>query len=488
MKKTNLKEIKYNRTLRKKLRPVKQKYIYLKKEILFLHRFISVYGLKRLFIRPTNGETIKQKILSFEFSFMHINNLEDFKNYLRSKKIRFREGAFSIYLDPIARGKIFPDLKEYYPPQTGIKIIKAEGKPDSIKYANKKLLPNGSKIAIYHLPFPAEQVSLINYMASLNFSPYCYDLLQLVINGKLIFTAFILEHIEEELMTKEECLTFIQKLRNEINKKEIGLTLPNWENHMDFKYPKCNYNLIKDKQTKQLKYVDFQNFFFVDKKDLFQRKIKEAIKDTHFGEAKLVMGGKHLYQSIPGTTKGAKRNTDERFSKFVAILEENNISLKEKLILDIGCNTGMILANCLAKGAWWGIGLDRPHVIKHARIILNLLGFSRVNLFSAQLNKNTKLNYYIPTWIDDNKIENCIIFYLAVRGHFGFISTLYSMPWKVLIYEGHQDEKIEDTKKYLNDFASKSKSSLQICQMYEDSTTTPRPIALLIRSKQKCNS
>lgn len=480
MLKKSLKEIEFIGTLRKLLRPIKKKYTYVEKEILFLHRFISVYGFKRLIIKPTLAESVRQKILTFN-SNLKFNDLEDLKDYLNSKKIEFNEGKFSLYLGPVEKDKILPNLSIYYPPQAGIKILKKSGEPSRIKYANKQLLPNASKVALAHLPYPIEQATLINYMAELKFFPYCYDVIRLKINEKCVHTGFVVEHVDGDSPTKDECQTFIQNLEIEINKKDIGLTLPDWKNHMDFKCPNANSNLLKYKHRAELRYVDFQNFFFVDKNALLQRKIKESKKDTHFGETKLILGGKHLYQSVPGISKISKRNTDERFSIFVAMLKENKIFLEDRLVLDIGCNIGMILAKCLSEGAWWGIGFDKPNVIKHARILLNLIGCSRVELFSVELDKKTRLYEYIPRWIDDSKIKNSIVFYLAVRKHFGFLPDLTSMPWKAMVYEGYQNETVEETIEILENFASKSKANLKLCRIYKDATTTPRPLALLIR-------
>lgn len=466
--------------IKKILRPILKKYHYIKKEFLFLKRFVSVYGLKRFFIRPTIGNPIKQKIITYEIG-KNINYLEEFKDYMNSEKISFNEGRFAIYLAPPAKHQMFPELTKYYPPQTGIKIIKKAGEPGQIKYANRELLPDASRVALHHLPSPADQISLINYMSGLKFFPYCYDVIRVKMSEKYIATAYILEHIDGQLPSVEDCNKFIKKLKNELDRKVIGLTLPNWESNMDFQCPDANSNLFQDKKSAELKYVDFQNFLFVSRKNLLNEKIKEAKKDTHFGESKLIMGGNHLYQSIPGISRTFKRNTDERFSKFVAMLRENEILMEGKLVLDIGCNIGMILAKGLAEGAWWGVGFDKPEIIKHTRKILSLLGFSRVDLYGVMLDEKTILNKYIPEWIETSKIKNSLIFYLAVHKHIGFISDLYSMPWKALIYEGHQNETLEETSKHLEDFSSKAKANVKVCQMYKDATTTPRPIALLIR-------
>ncbi len=453
----------------------------MKKEIVFLYRFVTVYGFWRLALfRSSQEAPIENKLVTFEAD-LNIKKLDDLVTYLDSQKIKYGEGAFSIYLGPSEKRILFPDIAHNYPPKTGLKIIKKFGEPNKVKYANVDLMPKSSRVAIAQLPTPIEQVALVNYMADLNFFPYCYDMVRLKLSKKCVCTAYIVEHIEGGQATKDECEMFLRKLQRELEKKDIGLILPNWKNHLDFRCPDANANLIKDRYSSELRYVDFQNFFFVNKDGLLRKKLREACKGTHYGESMLIMGGRHLYQSVPGFSKLSKRKTDERFNTIVAMLQSQNISFEERVVIDIGCNLGMLLAKCLSIGARWGIGFDRPEVIKHSRSILSLIGCSRISLFPVELDENTNIDEYLPEWLQKSQLDQTVIFYLAVRRELGFIKALKNLSWSVMVYEGHQNETIEETKGYLEDFANNVKAKLVMCQMYQDGTTTPRSLALLRR-------
>ena len=81
-----------------------------KKEVVFIHRFVSVYGFWRLALfRPSLENPIENKLVTIE-SDLNIKRLDDLVTYLDSQKIIYGEGAFSIYLGPSEKRILFPDI------------------------------------------------------------------------------------------------------------------------------------------------------------------------------------------------------------------------------------------------------------------------------------------------------------------------------------------------------------------------------------------
>ena len=71
------------------------------------------------------------------------------------------------------------------------------------------------------------------------------------------------------------------------------------------------------------------------------------------------------------------------------MLAESGLAVSERLVLDVGCNAGMMLAAALADGASWGVGWDLPEVSQRAEALLLALGYSRFDLIGARSARGT---------------------------------------------------------------------------------------------------
>jgi len=453
----------------------------IKKESSFLKKLVASRGIRAI-INPQSDDFVVQRFHRFEINLPEIYSVQEFREWCNQEKVAYNEGRFTFYFSPVVKNKLLGDaLSRFYPEKIGLKILKDFNPVQNSHYVTAKLLHSASRIGMHNLPAPTEQVAVANTLWINNLGPRVYDLVELQTKGSTL-SCFVVEHIDGTPPSYDECITFLNELDNFFSGGVLDLTLPNWKNHMDFKCPFCNRNLIKCSTTSRLRYVDFQNFIFVNRKDCIRTALKEAKNDVHFGDKHLIRGGSYIYQSVPGMKKIAKRDTSSRFRKIVQILHDNGIKLEKRIVLDIGCNIGMILASCLSSGAWWGFGWDRPEVINHARRLLALLGFSRTDLFPVEITDDTDFEEYFPNWCNRDKLNDSIIFFLAMREHLGFPKVLAKMKWKAFVYEGHGNESFEDSKKYLQEFSKQSKSTIAYIGMYQDSISPiPRPIALLIR-------
>src|SRR6185369_131227 len=80
-----------------------------------------------------------------------------------------------------------------------------------------------------------------------------------------------------------------------------------------------------------------------------------ARSDLHYGSEVAIRGGRYLYQTIPGVGAHGRRQTTRRWDAITSMLARADDSLRMKVVLDVGCNAGMMLAAALSDGAFWGL-------------------------------------------------------------------------------------------------------------------------------------
>lgn len=417
----------------------------------------------------------KQKSLSWDLKSSNVDNYKTLKAWLSENHIYFQEGGHTIYVPPQhALASIFGRIVDFYPDDAGYKIIKSPGTIETTEYLQEGKSTR-TRVQSMLMESIVGMVSSSNYLYLKGISPKIYDVIELN-TGKTTFPAYVVQHIEGEPPTESEHSIFILKLEKLIKTGELNLVHPNWKNNPDFQGPDCNSNLIKSSQDDRLYYVDFQNFILPNPEKLIKRICQDAKNDSHFGSKHLIRGGKYLYQSVPEINFYGKRSISSRWRKIKDLLVQANVKLHDMLILDIGCNIGMIMAQSLQEGALWALGWDQPNVIKHAEEILRLLGYSRFDLKGVNLSKNYPLKRDIPGRFV-SMLDNTIIFYLAVREHIGFISALADIPWQAMVYEGHQGEDLSN----LSDLSKMCKFSIAASIEYRDADSNTRPLAVLVR-------
>lgn len=179
-------------------------------------------------------------------------------------------------------------------------------------------------------------------------------------------------------------------------------------------------NWIKDK------YIDLGGFKFKDKNKYFEKLKKDIIKYTYFGS-----GFHQSYQS--SFDFEGKRKTNYRIKKY----ELDKIDFNGKSVLDLGCNLGLFCHYAKKRGAKDVLGIDKnKEAIKCAKEYANWKELYNINF------KAKDLNNFKPKPAD-------IVFFLAVSQYLGFPEWLGEITKEVLIYEGHANEELIETKEKL---------------------------------------
>ena len=100
------------------------------------------------------------------------------------------------------------------------------------------------------------------------------------------------------------------------------------------------------------RYVGFENLKVPRPRVMVRRVLDtDARKDLHYGDEYALKGGRYLYQSIPAIGATGRRNSRRRWAAIRSMLDEAGIGLRSRVVLDIACNAGIIMAAALSEGA-----------------------------------------------------------------------------------------------------------------------------------------
>jgi len=176
--------------------------------------------------------------------------------------------------------------------------------------------------------------------------------------------------------------------------------------------------IMQDHQFISGKLVDFQGTVFRDFKKYKERVLKECVASQQPQS-----GGGKIYQStnyIDGW-----RNTGERLKKF------EGIDFKNKRVLDLGCNTGMLCRYAFDRGAVRVVGIDLPNVAEATKKLAVLDGYFNLDFYGANLRQTDWVKI-----VNLTKLRRFDIFlFLAVQNHIGKPDWLNKCD--TLVYEGH---------------------------------------------------
>lgn len=474
------------RFIQYKVRPYPTLYIFLIRiysillEIKFF--FHALFRGKLFRIRSRNKFSSfisKQEILTYPFTENHFNTTDDFRLWLEKNNLQYTDGGWTFYIPP-QKGlyKYFHFLTENYPPNAGIKLLKDFRHPDKARYTNHKQNPApGASLKRLLTPSPLSLLKVANYLYANELGVRVYDLIALKCKDQFL-TCYVVQNVEDQHITQNEYQSFINRLKAILAKKEITTIHESIDIMWDFIPPNCSNNLIKDTNGKPL-YVDFQGFLLCNEDKVLASIVDEMKDKVHFGGVRFYRGGKkYLYQAIPGLSVG-KRDTETRWRHFLEMMEECECSLRNRVIYDIGCNTGLMLYNALSVGALWGIGWDFPEVTESAEKVLLALGATRFDLFGGRVTEDTDFLSRVPGRFKGRK--NGALFFLAVSDHIGFPAGLSELPWEYMFYEGHANQDYSVSLKRLQHLPWLNKTEILTHRTFSDGDTPKRVVILLRR-------
>jgi hypothetical protein len=445
-------------------------------------QLIRRVGLVHLFEKGFRIGTHWQKVLPIQeprrasSGVLELDNGCSLAGFLEGRDVPYREGGHTIYLAPVWARQVFPELMASYPDNAGIKIVKNPGTArESYVYSGH------TKISWIHrsLTYSHRHLVLVaGLLSSHGMGPRILDLLELKINGEIV-TAYVMQHIDGREPTVDECRAGITRLRALEKQRLLKVIVPHGFDDSDFACPSCNGNALVD-SSGAFRYVDFQNFHFVDYGAYLKRVARQAQQASHFGDQSFLRGGRYLYQSVPGVRLHGKRNTEQRELEFRALLDAAGLTVKDKIVLDFGCNVGMMIALYLKLGADWCHGWDLPHIVEHTDKLLLALGCTRFSTTGVKLDRASDVAADIGPFLR-SRLDGCVISYLAVRANLGWLDALSRIPWSFLIYESHEHETPEQFEADLQQLRQTVDFETRATRVYRDGDCDPRFLAVLVR-------
>lgn len=449
-------------------------------------RTLRRLGVSRL-LKETFGKPIPwQEVLpvqtprTIDVSGLRITTADALVAHLGSVGASYGEGSHAIYLPPESvQLTAFKSLTEDYPSDAGLKILKNPGGVDETGYLLGRA-KGDSRIQV-GMVHSHKHLSLVANLLHVNsIGPRLYDLVNLKC-GDQMWTTYVVQDVGSMKPTIDQCEAGIRTLRKLDAEGVIRVILPEGFDDEEFECPGCGNNALVNKHG-QFTYIDFQNFLLGDYETFLTNLATEAAEQTHFGDSAVLRGGRYLYQSVPGVKLPAKRSVANRMKTLSRLLEEAGVSVAERLVLDVGCNIGMMMSEYLKLGAKWCHGWDRALTTPHTERMLLALGCTRFSTTGTDITASRELADDLPKHTTAS-LDGCVISYLAVRGHLGWLDSLKEIPWSFMIYEGHEGETEKDFETYLDELRSLTNVELGPTSTYVDGDSEERTVAILLRAQ-----
>jgi len=454
----------------------------IKDQLLVELRAARRIGVRQLIESTLKSETSWEHLLPLQesrrFRVSQLNG-NDLRAHLESEGASYAEGGHAIYLPPASfRRGVLAKLARDYPEDAGLKIVKNPGGIRDSRYVGSTS-KGDSQIHLRLVHNHAQLTLMANLLYTKGIGARLYDLIELRC-GEQLFAAYVIEHIDGAIPTQSQCEAGIQKLRDLESESLIRVILPEGFDDEEFECPKCCNNALTN-QYGEFRYVDFQNFILINYQNYLKRLALEATKASHFGDTSVLRGGRYLYQSVPGVSLPYKRSVKDRLNALTKLMDTAGMSVSDRLVLDVGCNIGMMMAEYLRLGARWCHGWDRSHVIPYTEKLLLALGCTRFSTSGTDICKGRRLEDDLRPFLKP-QLEDCVISYLAIRGHIGWLEALARIPWSFLIYEGHEGETTRDFSQHVEELRSIAAVSVAASDEYADGDSDSRIVAILVRS------
>jgi hypothetical protein len=188
----------------------------------------------------------------------------------------------------------------------------------------------------------------------------------------------------------------------------------------------------------------------------------------------------YLYQTIPGVKLAGRRDSITRWGAIQQLLSEAGVSVAGRMVLDVCCNSGIMSSMALSAGALWSLGWDLPEVAEIGLQLQRALGFSRIDVTGAALTKDYLLSADIPPRLQPY-LEEAVVFYLAVWNHIGFIAEIAKLPWRALVFEGHERIKLEGYRDVIDIMERECRSRLAATAVLRDGDSPYRQLLVFVR-------
>jgi len=447
------------------------------------YRVAKRIGIKNLLEKAIGTPASWQEVLPVQAARrinipnLELTNLDQFLSDLKNDGLASGAGGHAVYLPPeTIENTAFRELSNYYPKNSGLKIVRHPG-----GLADSVYVYNGDGESRLHLKLihNLRHLTLVANLLYVNgVGARLHDLVELQCGGNL-WTAFVCEHVANPVTSDDVCKEGIKTIRELEQRNLLKVILPSGFEDAEFQCPDCSGNAFMTVDG-QFRYIDFQNFALTAYDTFLKDTALAAAEATHFGDKSLLRGGRYLYQAVPGVDLPGKRNPEKRFETLLEMMTTAGVSVENRLVLDVGCNIGMMMAQYLKQGALWCHGWDQETVVPHTEKLLYALGCTRFSTTGGVITQSIDLANNLGCHLKPH-LNGCVISYLAIRGHINWLDALKEIPWAFMIYEGHEGETTEQSLRYLEELKKVVPFRIGAQGEYEDGDSESRTVAIVIK-------
>lgn len=399
--------------------------------------------------------------------------------FIKERGLEFAEGSHSLYLPPQENLKqCLGDMVALYPKTAGFKILKRIDRAEDCKYVFERA-QSSSWFEEKATGSATDYVRTACLLNLLDLGPELFDYMLIVdtIDGGIL-KCFVVEHMPA-IPTSDDYNNFMDRLVPYVERQVINIIAPTGLHHKDFNPPDCSGNLRKTNIDSEAYYIDAQQVAFSSPFEIAQEMVAKASQSLHFGNTiGLFRKRKYLYQDIPGLTCTGKRDTVKRWEKISDMLTASHLEVANRIVIDVCCNSGMMLLHALSDGASWGIGWDRPEIASVAVKIHKGLGNYRLTFRGALLSDDYPILPDIPDHLT-NRLDGCIILYLAAWRHVGFLKDIRNIPFSAVIFEGHEADSDNSVETILTKASAAWNCETSRLSAIRDGDCRSRPLAIL---------
>jgi hypothetical protein len=447
------------------------------------YRVAKRIGIKNLFEKAIGTPASWQDVLplqgarKIDIPDLELPSLESFLDELKKSGLPYGAGGHAVYLPPETIQKTpFRELSKYYPCNAGLKIVRHPGGISESVYVYKGQGESRLHLKLIH---NLRHLTLVANLLHVNgVGPRLHDLVELQC-GNDLWTAFMVEHVAKPLTSMDVCEQGLNTIRDLEQRNLVKIILPSGYEDGEFQCPDCSGNAFMTADG-EFRYIDFQNFALTGYGEFLKCVALEAAEASHFGDESILRGGRYLYQSVPGVPLPGKRNPEARMQMLRKLMETAGVSVENRLVLDIGCNIGMMMAQYLKLRALWCHGWDQEVVVPHTEKLLYALGCTRFSITGGVITQSIDLKSQLASHLKPH-LSGCVVSYLAVRVHLDWLEDLKEIPWAFMIYEGHEGETTEQSLRYLAEFNNTVPFRIAAHGEYADGDSEPRAVAILIK-------
>lgn len=364
----------------------------------------------------------RQSVLRLKAGLGDFDNAAGLRTNLANLGLQPVESDWAFYI-PASRElhNALPLIRRVYGTGVGLKILKDLQPPEDAIYATHEM--TGGKAANI-TPSPTALLRVASLMYAAGIGPRVHDLVHLR-SGDRDLSAYVVDHLAWEVTEAAVYRAFMARLRP-LMRADLLATLSGKIEGDDFRAPDCTGNLRIDPGVGEPLYVDFHAFTIPDELKLAIVFARDAL--AHAGGDR-----KRLYQSVPGVIGGV-RDTPARAAAIAGLLRQANLKLENRLVFDVGCNTGLMMAEALAAGALWAYGWDHDIVAQSARRMLAALGATRSTVISETLRQDSDLAGALAP---QHRLDaDGVLFYLDVEMEIGYPPGASYLPWRFIVFEG----------------------------------------------------